>query len=161
MSQWMLAIWSPIPLPFLNSTCKSRSAQFTYCWSPAWSILMMEYLDEESWAIEESGPLGPCGWDSVFQYSFLLVGWSLRSVFAELYSNLIMKNVKKGNQEIWVLNLFLLFTDGPQLVKSSLSLWLSFLIIKWRFWSSDFPEIFSCFDNPVFQNFNLNCPFLY
>ena len=135
-------------IPFANC-CKRNSF-----WEP---------LDEESWAIEESGPLGPCGWDSVFHYSFLLVGWSLRSVFAELYSNLTMKNVKKGNQEIWVLNLFLLLIGGPKLGKSSLPLWLSFLIIKWRFCSSDFSEISSCFDIPkqVFQSFNLNCPFLY
>ena len=29
---WMLAIWSPIPLPFLNPACISGSSQFTYCW---------------------------------------------------------------------------------------------------------------------------------
>ena len=32
----MLAIWSPVPLPFLNPPCTSGSSWFTYCWSPAW-----------------------------------------------------------------------------------------------------------------------------
>ena len=32
MIQWMLAIWSLIPLPFLNSDCTSGSSWFTYCW---------------------------------------------------------------------------------------------------------------------------------
>ena len=29
--QWMFAIWSLAPLPFLNPACTSRSSQFTYC----------------------------------------------------------------------------------------------------------------------------------
>ena len=28
----MLAIWSLVPLPFLNPACTSGSSQFTYCW---------------------------------------------------------------------------------------------------------------------------------
>ena len=39
MIQEMLAIWSLVPLPFLNSACTSGSSQFTYCWSLAWRIL--------------------------------------------------------------------------------------------------------------------------
>ena len=35
----MLAIWSLVPLPFLNPVCTSRSSQFTYCWSLAWRLL--------------------------------------------------------------------------------------------------------------------------
>ena len=31
MIQWMLAIWSLVPLPFLNPAWTSRSSQFTYC----------------------------------------------------------------------------------------------------------------------------------
>ena len=31
MIQWMLAIWSLVPLPFLNPTWTSGSSQFTYC----------------------------------------------------------------------------------------------------------------------------------
>ena len=38
--QWMLAIWSLVPLPFLNPACTSGSSQFTYCWRLAWRILL-------------------------------------------------------------------------------------------------------------------------
>ena len=43
MIQEMLAIWSLVPLPFLNSACTSGSSQFTYCWSLAWRILIFAY----------------------------------------------------------------------------------------------------------------------
>ena len=33
MIQWMLAIWSLVPLPFLKPAWTSGSSQFTYCWS--------------------------------------------------------------------------------------------------------------------------------
>ena len=39
MIQQMLAIWSLVPLPFLNPAYTSGSSQFTYCWSLAWRIL--------------------------------------------------------------------------------------------------------------------------
>ena len=32
MIQWMLAIWSLVPLPFLNAAWTSGSSRFTYCW---------------------------------------------------------------------------------------------------------------------------------
>ena len=35
----MLAIWSLVPLPFLNPAWTSGSSRFTYCWSLAWRIL--------------------------------------------------------------------------------------------------------------------------
>ena len=38
LSQQMLAIWSLVPLPFLNSTCTFIISQFTYCWSLTWRI---------------------------------------------------------------------------------------------------------------------------
>ena len=37
--QRMLAIWSLVPLHFLNPACTSGSSWFTYCWSLAWRIL--------------------------------------------------------------------------------------------------------------------------
>ena len=37
--QWMLAIWSLVPLPFLNPACTSGSSWFTYYWTLAWRIL--------------------------------------------------------------------------------------------------------------------------
>ena len=39
MIQQMLAIWSLIPLPFLNSAWTSGSSRFTYCWSLSWRAL--------------------------------------------------------------------------------------------------------------------------
>ena len=39
MIQWMLAIWSVVPLPFPNPACTSGSSQFTYYWSLPWRIL--------------------------------------------------------------------------------------------------------------------------
>ena len=39
----MLAIWSLVPLPFLNPSCTSGSSQFTYCWRLAWRILSITF----------------------------------------------------------------------------------------------------------------------
>ena len=36
MIQWMLAIWSLVPLPFLKPAWTSGSSLFTYCWSLTW-----------------------------------------------------------------------------------------------------------------------------
>ena len=51
MIQWMLAIWSLVPLPFLNPTWTSGSSWFTYCWSVAWRILSITLLAYEISAI--------------------------------------------------------------------------------------------------------------
>ena len=40
----MLAIWSLVPLPFLNPAWTSGNSQFTYCWSLAWRILSINWL---------------------------------------------------------------------------------------------------------------------
>ena len=40
----MLAIWSLIPLPFLNPAYTSESSRFTYYWSLAWRILRIILL---------------------------------------------------------------------------------------------------------------------
>ena len=37
MIQWMLAIWSLVPLPFLKPAWTSGSSRFMYCWSLAQS----------------------------------------------------------------------------------------------------------------------------
>ena len=42
--QWMLAIWSLVPLPFLNPVYMSASSQFMYCWNLAWKILSITLL---------------------------------------------------------------------------------------------------------------------
>ena len=39
-----LAIWSLVPLPFLNPAWISGSSWFTYCWSLAWRILSITLL---------------------------------------------------------------------------------------------------------------------
>ena len=40
----MLAIWSLVPLPFLNPACTSGISQFTYCWSLLWRILSITLI---------------------------------------------------------------------------------------------------------------------
>ena len=58
MTQWMLAIWSLIPLPFLNPARTSGISWFTYCWSLAWRILSITLLAFELstivWLVEHS-----------------------------------------------------------------------------------------------------------
>ena len=49
--QWMLTIWSLVPLPFLNPAWTSGGSQFTYCWSLAWRILSITLLACEMNAI--------------------------------------------------------------------------------------------------------------
>ena len=44
MIQSMLAIWSLVPVPFLNSACTYGSSMFKYCWSLAWRILSIILL---------------------------------------------------------------------------------------------------------------------
>ena len=39
MAQWMVAIWSLVPLPFLNPARTSGSSQFTYCSGEFWALL--------------------------------------------------------------------------------------------------------------------------
>ena len=51
MIQWMLAIWSLVPLAFLNPAWTSGSSWFTYCWSLAWRILSIILLVCEMSAI--------------------------------------------------------------------------------------------------------------
>ena len=51
MIQWMLAIWSLVPLPGLKPGWTSGSSWFTYCWSLAWRILSIILLVYEMSAI--------------------------------------------------------------------------------------------------------------
>ena len=44
MIEQMLAIWSPVLLPFLNPAWTARISQFTYCWNLAWRILSITLL---------------------------------------------------------------------------------------------------------------------
>ena len=47
----MLAIWSLVPLPFLNPVCTSGSSWFMYYWSLAWKILSITLLACEMSAV--------------------------------------------------------------------------------------------------------------
>ena len=44
MIQQMLAIWSLVPLPFLNPAWTSVRSRFMYCWSLKWRILIITLL---------------------------------------------------------------------------------------------------------------------
>ena len=88
--QWMLAIWSPVPLPFLNPAWTCGSFWFTYYWSPAWRILSITYFARvwneyncavvwtffhtaflwdwnENWPFQSCVPFQSCGHCYVFQ----------------------------------------------------------------------------------------------
>ena len=66
MIQWMLAIWSLLPLPFLKLAWTSGSSQFMYCWSLAWRILSITLL--------------ACEMSAIVQYSFANLGASAGGV---------------------------------------------------------------------------------
>ena len=51
MIQWILAIWSLVPLPFINPAWTSGSYQFTSCWNLAWRILSITLLACEMSAV--------------------------------------------------------------------------------------------------------------
>ena len=55
--QRTLAIWSQVPLPFLNPAWTSGISWFTYYWNPAWRILSIALLvcDTERWAPQVVG----------------------------------------------------------------------------------------------------------
>ena len=59
--QRMLAIWSLVPLPFLNPASTSGSLRFTYCWILAWRILSITLL-----ACEMSAITSQSGWNLIF-----------------------------------------------------------------------------------------------
>ena len=43
MIQWILAIWSLVPLPFVNPPCIAGSSGFMYCWSLVWRDLNITF----------------------------------------------------------------------------------------------------------------------
>ena len=51
MTQWMLTIWSLVPLPPQNAACTSGSSWFMYYWSLAWRILSIIWVPCEMSAI--------------------------------------------------------------------------------------------------------------
>ena len=44
MIQWMLAIWSLVPLPLQNPAYTSGSSRFMYCWRLLWRIFSIALL---------------------------------------------------------------------------------------------------------------------
>ena len=44
MIQWMLVIWTLVPLHFQNTDCISGISWFIYCWNLAWRILSITFL---------------------------------------------------------------------------------------------------------------------
>ena len=81
--QRMLAIWSLVPLPFLNPAWTSVSSQFTYCWSLAWKMLSITLLACERNAIvqqlEHSLALSSLGleWKLTFSSPRLLLSFQI------------------------------------------------------------------------------------
>ena len=61
MIQWILAIWSLVPLPFLNPAWTYGSSRFVYCWSLAWRILSITLLACGSESRSVSNSLWPPG----------------------------------------------------------------------------------------------------
>ena len=51
MIQWILTVWSLVPLPFLKPAWTSGSSPFMYSWSLAWRILSITLLACEMSAI--------------------------------------------------------------------------------------------------------------
>ena len=61
----MLAIWSPVSLPFLKPAWTSGSSRFTFCWSLAWRILSITLpaceMSAIMWYFEHLGALPSFG----------------------------------------------------------------------------------------------------
>ena len=73
VNQWMLAIWSLVPLPFLNVAWTSENYWFVYFWSLAWRILSITLL-----ACETKRWVQLCGsLDSLWHCLSLVLEWKL------------------------------------------------------------------------------------
>ena len=88
MIQWMLAIWSLVPLPFLSPAWTSGNSWFTYCWSLAWRILSITLL---TWGMSATV------WS--FEHSLILPFFGRASLVAQLLKTL------PAMQETWVQSL--------------------------------------------------------
>ena len=86
----MLAIWSLVPLPFLNPACTSGNPQFLYCWSLAWRILNITLLSCEMGTL--------CGsLNILWHWPSLGLEWKLtfsRSVATAKFSKLIVSSFR-------------------------------------------------------------------
>ena len=86
MIQWMLATWSLVPTPFLNSACTSASSQFMYFWIWAWRILSITLLACEMSITDDSlSILWHClslGWNENWPFSVLCPWLSFPNLLA-------------------------------------------------------------------------------
>ena len=58
--QWMLAIWSLVPLPFLNPAWTSGSSRFRYCWSLSSVQFSHSVISNSLWPYELQHARPPC-----------------------------------------------------------------------------------------------------
>ena len=89
--QWMLAIWSLVPLPFLKPAWTSGSSRFTYYWSLAWRILSITLLACEMRAIVLENSAVATGLEKVSFHSNPKERLCQRML--KLFSNLELTNV--------------------------------------------------------------------
>ena len=76
MIQWMLAIWSLVPLPLRNPACIFGSSWFTYCWSIAWRILSISLVAHKMSPIVK-----------YFEHSLALPFFGMKTDLYQSYSN--------------------------------------------------------------------------
>ena len=96
MIQRILAIWSLVPLPFLNPVWTSGSSRFTYCWSLTWSSqftycwsLLSQPLCLLSFLF-----LWDCFWQCYKLLSIVLQAFWLPDLISWMYSSPSLYNYK-------------------------------------------------------------------
>ena len=127
MIQWMLAIWSLVPLPFLNPARTSGISQFIYRWSLAWRMFSITLLACETraivWYFEHSlalpffgigmktDPFQSCGleglelWGWVFQFRWHIECSTLTTSSFRIY-RLVNELTHVYNFSGWFCSLF-------------------------------------------------------
>ena len=109
MGWWMLAIWSLVPLPFLNPACPSGSSLFMYCWSLTWRILSITLL--------------PCEMSIIVQY--LNIVWRCPSFLAVPFFGIRIKtDLFQSYGYCWVFQ-FCWRIECSTLTASSFRIWNS------------------------------------
>ena len=101
MIHWRLAIWSLIPLPFLNPTWTFGSSSFTCCWSLTWRILSIILLacKMSVWNRELmiSDFLGPV--TEIFVFALSLVSWIPRII--SMSCPFPWSQLEAGSSQLW------------------------------------------------------------
>ena len=163
MIQWMFAIWSLVPLPFLNPAWTSGCSQFKYCWRLAWRILSITSMWDECncevvWAFFGIAFFGiqiktdlfqSCGHCWVFQ-----ICWHIE------YSTITAWSFRTWNSSTGIpsppLALFIVMLPKAHLISHSMvygSRWV--IIPSWLFgsWRSFFVQFFCLFLPPLLNIF--------